>query len=518
MAQNRKTQRKFRKNNKSLRVKHKGGGAPKMNHDQLDAALLNSSTPWYGKSVFSPVDDKGVPLVCSSKSKETEDYAECEQDKYNQYNERLIYLEGIIKQEVDARQKDRGGDRAKFSDEQIVKIMEEMKIIDGQKRERVAKGAQDSVIQIAEATKSNNPTFTDEQYRAEQERKENMREFSKVQRRRNAKKAQEMKDKRIDESKAKRGEEPAWLEEKEIEQLVKEDSVLNRGWWGMKSAPSTTQTTTTTTTASAPQDENERYLGVAHKVINKSLAKYQNLINNRAKDIYGTLHKEIKRLEKEIEKMKPEQTKLNEDYEGAKKKALKDIYEIDYKDIDRKNGNLFTADAQREEARAVWEAPRTGSTQWESINKRKILKERLKSALKPYCEDYIPTNNKTKIGEGKGRQLKYQILSMEFSDTELYKTLQFSAGQNTNQQYIRYEAEWEKLQFRVAGMTDEDVSAEVRGKENIPGLFTDFKLRGRDEEKFFTKVIGDDNTLRGGKRKTRRRLKKRHTRKIKRKH
>ena len=64
-------------------------------------------------------------------------------------------------------------------------------------------------------------------------------------------------------------------------------------------------------------------------------------------------------------------------------------------------------------------------------------------------------------------------------------------------------------------MTDEECGAKVNSEE---GLSTDFKLRGQEEEKFFTKALGDDNTLRGGKRKTRRRLKKRHTRKIKRKH
>lgn len=252
-------------------------------------------------------------------------------------------------------------------------------------------------------------------------------------------------------------------------------------------------------------------MGREHKVINVSLAKFQNLINNRAKE-YGTLYKEIKRLEKEIAKMKPEQGKLDIAYEVAKKKALDEIATYNYKEIDRKNGNLFTADAQKKEARSVWEAPRTGSTQWESIIERKILKERLRKALFPYCTNYDQTNNETMIDEGKGRQLKYQILSMEFSDTELYKKLKFSAGQNTNQQYIRYEVEWEKLQFRVAGMTDKECGAKVK-----TGLSTDFKLPGKEEEEFFTTLPEIAPKL-GGKRKTRRRLRKRHTRKIKRKH
>ena len=133
------------------------------------------------------------------------------------------------------------------------------------------------------------------------------------------------------------------------------------------------------------------------------------------------------------------------------------------------------------------------------------------AALEPFTT-FEETNRSTSIDVGKGRQLKYQILSMNFTNTELWAKY-FSLGENDKAQYNRYEVQWEKLQIQVAGMTDEECGAKVK-----TGLFTDFKLRGQDEEMFFTKVLGDDNTLRGGKRKTRRRLKKRHTRKIKRKH
>jgi hypothetical protein len=489
MAQNKKTQRKFRKNNKSLKIKQKGGGAPPMDHPALDAAVLNSSTPWYGKSVFSPVDDKGVPLVCRWKKEEK--YAQCEQDKYEQYKARWDYLNNLIVEENKA--KEGKGGYTKFTDEQLRKIIQEKNIINGQMLERVEKGALMEDVAVDDGETPETSVFTEKQYAdAKTDREKRMKMRAAQQRL----KAPKKKKKKSGE------EEEEFLSDAEIAFQQRRDELHN---------PRKKKMVVDDPERDVPEGMIKvQYtkLGEGFRVINNSIDNYVKVINKRI----TSLQKEIERLKRRERDMEREQNQLDQDHYENKKNALEKIDQREYKDITRGNGKVFTAEEQRAQDKAVWESPRAGSKQWVNVRERKNLKERLVAALEPFTKSN-KTDSSTNIDVGKGRQLKYQILSMNFTDTELYNK-NFSAGQNTNEQYIRYEVEWEKLQIQIAGMTDEECGAKVQA-----GLYTDFKVPGLDEEMFFTKAPGDDNTLRkGGKRKTRRRLKKRHTRKIKRKH
>lgn len=497
MAQNKKTQRKFRKNNKSLKTKHKGGGAPPMDHGTLDAAVLNSSTPWYGRSVFSPVDDRGIPLVCGWKMNK-EKYKECEQDKYEQYKARWDYLNNLIVEENKA--KEGKGGYTKFTDEELRKIIQEKNIINGQMLERVEKGALMEDVAVDDGETPKTSVFTEEQYADAKTDREKRMKMRAAQQRLNAEKKKKKK---------KPGEESdeEFLSDDEIAFQQRRDKLHN---------PRTKKTVVDDAERGVPEGMIKvQYteLGQGFRTINESISRYVDVIKKRIK----SLKNDIERLKRRERDMEREQNQLDQDHEEDKKNALERINQRVYKDIKilDKNGKVkkvFTADAQKAEDIAVWESPRAGSKQWVNVRERKNLKERLVAALEPFTT-FEETNRSTSIDVGKGRQLKYQILSMNFIDTELWRE-HFGLRENDNEKYIRYEVQWEKLQIQVAGMTDEECGAKVK-----TGLFTDFKLRGQDEEMFFTKAPGDDNTLRrGGKRKTRRRLKKRHTRKIKRKH
>lgn len=494
MAQNKKTQRKFRKNNKSLRVKHKGGGAPQMDHEVLNKAVLDvESSPWYGRSVFSPVDDRGIPLVCRWKMNK-EKYKECEQDKYEQYKGRKDYLEDLIAKEGKKKE-----GLKQFTEDQLKKIIQEKNIIERQMWERVEKGAVE-VKKEGETEMEDGETsfFTEKQY-ADAAAARNALRKKRVEKQRITAEERATKAK---ENKAKKPDEQEFMTPTEVDKAVRYDQYNP---FNLIKTVTPTKSPNENTSLQGTRRVQNTKLNEGFRVINNSISKYVNVIKKRIQ----SLNKDIERLKKKEDLLSLEQNQLDKDHEEDKIKALERIDRTVYTDIKRANGTVFTADAQKAEAKAVWET-RTGSKPWVNVKQRKKLKETLVEALQPFTK-FEPTSRDTIIAVGKGRQLKYQILSMNFSNTELWAKY-FSAGQETNEHYIHYEVEWEKLQIQLARMTDEECGAKVK-----TGLSTDFKLRGQEEEMFFTKVPEIEPKL-GGKRKTRRRLKKRHTRKIKRKH